>query len=120
MGGFRLWLLASFAGAEMDGLRGWATQSCNDSPCAEKVDWNCEIFDEWMAEEDAEDVEGVVAVVGESEGVDDGIVVGDCEHYGDDWKSDGDSGTALLDGGRTQSGGYPSLRDIDVKEVGVQ
>lgn len=73
-----------------------------------------------MAEEDTEDVEGVVAVVGESEWVDDGIVAGDCEHYGDDWKSDDDSGTALLDGGRTQSGGYPSLRDDDIEEVGVK
>lgn len=54
-----------------------------------------------MAEEDAEDVEGVVAIIGEGEGVDDGVVVGDCEHYGGDWKSYGDSGAVLLDGGRT-------------------
>ena len=34
-----------------------------------------------MAEQEAEDVEHVVTVVGEGEGVDDGVVVNDWKHY---------------------------------------
>ncbi len=73
-----------------------------------------------MAEEDAEDVEGVVAVIGESEWMDDGIVVDDCEHYGHYWESYDDSRMLLLDGGRSYSGGDQVLRDDDVEKVGVE
>lgn len=54
---------------------GCASQSLDGTPGAEKVDWDREVFDRWMAEENAEDVEDVVAVVGEGERVDDGVVV---------------------------------------------
>jgi len=56
---------------------GRAAEAGDGGPGADEVDGYGEIFDGWVAEEDAEDVEGVVAVVGEGERMDDGVVVDD-------------------------------------------
>ena len=45
-----------------------------------------------MSEQQAEDVEGIVAVVGEGERVDEGVVVDYHCHYEEDWEGNDEAG----------------------------
>ena len=56
------------------------TKSSYSSPGTEEVDRCCEIFDCRMVEQNAEDVEGVMAIVCKCERVDEGVIVDDRQH----------------------------------------
>ena len=56
------------------------TKSSYSGPSAEEVDRCCEILDCRMAKENAENVEGVVAIVCKGERVDKGVIVCDRQH----------------------------------------
>ena len=58
-------------------------------PGAEDVDWHGGVFEQRVAKQEAEYVEHVMPVVGQCEGVDDGVVVNDCQHNRGDWDKDG-------------------------------
>ena len=73
-----------------------------------------------MAEEDAEDVECVVPVVCEREGVDEGVVVDYGEHGGDGWEGYDESGGLLFDDTGTEDRGKEAIRDRDVEEIRVE
>ena len=64
-----------------------ASESGYSGVSAEEVDWDCEVFYCWVTEEDAEDVECVMAVICEGERVDEGVVVRYCCHDGHSWES---------------------------------
>ena len=49
-------------------------------PSARKVDGDGKILVTWMPQEEAEDVEHVMAVIGQGEWMDDGVVVHDNDH----------------------------------------
>lgn len=57
-------------------------------PGTDEVDWYDQVFDRGMAEKKAENVEHVVTVVSEGEGVDYGVKSNDKQHNGHDWNSD--------------------------------
>ena len=65
-------------------MGGLTTKSSYSSPSTEEVNRYCEILNCRMAEENAEDVEGVVAIVCKGERVDKGVVVCNRQHNSDD------------------------------------
>lgn len=56
-------------------------EGLDTEPEAEVIDWNSEVLQRRVTKEESEDVEYVVAVVGEGIGVYDGVEV-DCEETG--------------------------------------
>ena len=53
-----------------------ATQRRDAEPSAQKINWDCEIFDSPVPKnEESDDVEGVVSIIGEEERVNDGVAV---------------------------------------------
>ena len=85
-------------------LHVWKTTESGDGgPGGDEVDWDDEVSGCGVAEEEAEDVEGVVTVIGQGEGVNDGIVADDESHEGNDGYCDFEA-RELVSGGAGSKG----------------
>ena len=72
------------------------TKSSYSGPGTEEVYRCCEIFDCRMAQQNPENVEGVMAIVCKGERVDEGIIVGDRQHDSYDRNSYNKSGNTTV------------------------
>lgn len=86
---------ALFLGREFS-FRRAGGEGLEHGPRGEEVDWDAEIFEGWVSEEQAEDVEHVVPIIGQGERVDEGVVVHYCIHEAENRESGEEARCALF------------------------
>ena len=79
-------------------LNGGKSECRDHDPSTEEIDWHCSIFDCWVKQKNAENVEYIVSVIGKGEGVHNSVEVNHGKHKRDH------------DQGRLELGIFPLFR----------
>lgn len=105
-------------GGTARGIHGIAPQRDDAAPARDEVQRHHGVGEGPMPAQVAEHVEGVVPVVGEGEGVDDGVVADEEEHGREEGEGEGEAWEEVPRGARAAGGGDEVVGE-EVEEVGV-